>query len=85
MRLLRVLGFAHLFYAFIFVEQNNLKLLIPDNSNISNIKSTNISSYNLSNVSGIPDGIAAKFVIGSFKSLLPSIYCLITFQQLHNN
>jgi hypothetical protein len=30
------------------------------------IKSTNPSSYNLCNVSGIPEEIAAKFVIGGF-------------------
>jgi hypothetical protein len=44
-------------------------LLIPDNSNISNIKSTNPSSYNLSIVSGISEGIVAKFVFGIFTSL----------------
>ena len=36
------------------------KLLITDNSNISNIKSTHLSFYNRWNVSGIPEVIAAK-------------------------
>jgi Leucine-rich repeat (LRR) protein len=46
-------------------------LLIPDNSNISNIKSTNPSIYNLCNVFGIPEGIAINFVIGSFIFIVP--------------
>jgi hypothetical protein len=44
-------------------------------ANISNTSSTNPSSYNLCNVSGIPERIAAKFVIRGFISLLASIYC----------